>query len=145
MLRAYTCVYFFHEVADAVYMTWIIYFDWRYGWSFVKIGAYISVVGVVVGLFQGFVLKYVTAKSRSIWEDSYEKKIMVWSLLSAALHFFLVGFVGGDGKLLFPLLILSGFSAFCLPVLRGVVLRTQKSGDFGSVNALFSMVGVLSR
>ena len=43
LLRAYTIVYFFHELSDTVYMTWILYFAWRYGWTFVKIGCYISI------------------------------------------------------------------------------------------------------
>ena len=90
-------------------------------------------------------LKFVTARVRKVWAYSYERKIMIGSLCCSTLHFLLVGFIGGDGTPLFGLVVLSGFGAFCLPVLRGVVLRTQKPGDTGAVNALFSVVGVLSK
>lgn len=108
------------------------------------VGVYISFVGIVVGVFQGILLRPITVKLRALYERTYEKKLIIFPLLVSMLHFAIVGIVS-KGEFLFPLLILSGFGSFCLPVLRGVVLRTQKAENFGAVNSLFSTVGVLSK
>jgi len=57
---AYIVSYFFHELSTSVYMSWIIYFKWRFEWEITQVGIYISVVGITVGFFQGVLLHPIT-------------------------------------------------------------------------------------
>ena len=107
------------------------------------VGIYISFVGIVVGVFQGILLRPITVRLNAAYPNSFEIKLMLVPLLVSTLHFAIVGVVS-KGVLLFPLLLMSGIGSFCLPVLRGVVLRTQRAENFGAVNSLFSTIGVVS-
>ncbi|GMH71835.1 hypothetical protein TrRE_jg6768 [Triparma retinervis] len=143
LLMAYILPYFLHEISTAVYMSWILYFEWRFSWDITQVGIYISVVGIVVGAFQGLLLRPFTSKLKAWYPSNFEGMLIIWPAFVSAVHFALVG-TASSGWMMFPLLVLTGIGSFMNPVMRGVVCRTQPPSEVGRVNAIFSTVGVLS-
>jgi len=144
LLREYLFAFLLHEVSTAVYLSWILYLQWRFLWSAARVGIFLSAIGVVVGVTQGLLLRPTSAALQRWVGETYERAVVGTALAANALHFALLAFVS-SGTAWFLLLPLSGLASFAAPVLRGIVMRTQPVGRFGSVNAMFSTCAVLAR
>ena len=82
-------------------------------------------MGITVGFFQGVLLQLFTARMKKWFPTTFEEKLITWPAFSSAIHFAIVGLLT-QGWLMFPLLILTGFGSVMNPIMRGVVLRTQR-------------------
>jgi DHA1 family tetracycline resistance protein-like MFS transporter len=144
ILLSYAIPFFLHELSTTVYMSWILYLEWRYSFTVPQIGIFLSSIGIVVGVFQGTLLKPTTVYLKARFPLKYETLLIVFPLLVNSIYFFILTFVT-NGILYFPLLLLAGVASMSVPVLRAVVLRTHHQTEFGAINALFSTIGVCAR
>ena len=144
VIKLFIVPFFFHELGTTVFMSWILYLDYRFNWSIPKIGIFLMAIGITVGVFQGLLLKPLTLKMKTWYPNNFERLLICLPLCVYVVHFFTLAFIS-NGMYWFLLLPLSGLSSLSVPILRSVVLRTQPKEKYGSVSALFSTIGVIAR
>ena len=125
--------------AHAVQSTWAFYTTARFGWAESMVGRSLAVVGLLVGIVQGWLIRFILPKL------GQERSIYV-GLAIYAVGFFLFG-IATEGWMMFVFLIPYCLGGICGPALQGVmsaqVPPTEQGELQGAMTSLMSLTSII--
>jgi MFS transporter, DHA1 family, tetracycline resistance protein len=119
--------------------TWVLYTSYRYGWKASQTGISLAVVGLMAGLVQGGLTRFVVQRFG-------EAKTAVLGLFITALAF--VGYaLATEGWMIFVILVVGSLGGVVGPAVHGMISRSVRADEQGSVqgslSSLASVAGII--
>ncbi|ERJ58131.1 TCR/Tet family MFS transporter [Sphingobacterium paucimobilis] len=123
--------------AHAVQSNWSFFTMYEFGWTEKMVGISLGVLGLVVGLVQGILIRWTTPKFG-------EEKNIYYGLIFYALGLLLFAFAN-QGWMMFVFLVPYCLGGICGPALQSVISRNVPSNEQGALQgALTSLISATS-
>jgi DHA1 family tetracycline resistance protein-like MFS transporter len=133
-------VYFLIQLAhQALPATWVLYTEFRYGWTPFETGLSLAVVGLMAGIVQAGLTRKVVASFG-------ERKTIVLGLTIGTLAY--IGYGSApQGWMLYVILCFGSLAGVTMPTVQGVISRLagadEQGGVQGALVSLASITGIL--
>ena len=132
--------YFLINVAhQALPSTWVLYTSFRYGWTSKQVGISLAIVGLMTGIVQGGLTRFVVQRLG-------EARTAVIGLCIGVLSY--VGYgLATHGWMIYTILIVGSLGAVVGPAVQGMISRSvgadEQGGVQGSLMSLASIAGII--
>jgi DHA1 family tetracycline resistance protein-like MFS transporter len=119
---------------------WVLYTEFRYGWTTGQVGASLALVGILSAIAQGWLTGIMVKKFG-------EYRVVLWGSLGFAAEFVALG-LSNQGWMIYPILIM--FSVFwtAQPALQGLISKeipANEQGEMqGSLVSLTSLTAIIN-
>jgi DHA1 family tetracycline resistance protein-like MFS transporter len=132
--------YFLLNVAHQVFpSTWVLYTSYRYDWSARQVGLSLAIVGLMAGIVQGGLTRFVV---RALGE----RKTAVFGM-----SIFVMSYIGyglaREGWVIYAILFLSSIGGVMGPAVQSLISRSvganEQGGLQGSLTSLTSVAGII--
>lgn len=133
---SYFLIYLAHQVFPS---TWVLYTNYRYGWTPGQVGLSLAIVGVMAAIVQG-------GLTRLIVRRLGEEKTAAIGLTMATLAYAGYG-LASEGWMVYVILVLGSLGSVTGPAVQGLISRgvgpDEQGGVQGSLSSLTSIAGVI--
>ena len=132
--------YFLMQLAHQVFpATWVLYTEYRYGWTPRQVGLSLAVVGLMSALVQGGLTRIVVKRLA-------EKRTILAGMTLGACAYFGYG-TASHGWMIFVILAFGSLTGVTMPTLQSVISRqagaNEQGGLQGALISLASITGIL--
>ena len=132
--------YFLVNVAhQALPSTWVLYTGERYHWTSRQVGISLAIVGLMAGIVQGGLTRFVVKRFG-------EARTAIFGLSIAVLNYAAYG-LATEGWMIYAILIVGSVSSVTGPAVQGLISRNvgadEQGGVQGSLTSLMGVAGII--
>jgi DHA1 family tetracycline resistance protein-like MFS transporter len=124
---------------QALPSTWVLYTSYRYNWNAKQVGLSLAVVGLMAGIVQGGLTRFVVQKLG-------ERKTAAFGMFVAVLSFIGYG-LATQGWMIYAILFAGSIGGVMGPAVQGLISRNvgadEQGGVQGSLASLASIAGII--
>jgi DHA1 family tetracycline resistance protein-like MFS transporter len=122
-----------HLAHTAVHSTWVLYTGYRYQWTVVEIGLSLAIVGVMVALVQGGLVRVVVPKLG-------ERRAIVVGLVVSTLT--MAGYaLATQGWMIYLILVFGSLGGITGPAAQALISKTVAANEQGAVQGALASLG----
>jgi DHA1 family tetracycline resistance protein-like MFS transporter len=124
---------------QALPSTWVLYTGYRYGWNAKQVGISLAVVGLMAGIVQGGLTRFVVKKFG-------ERKAAALGMTVTVMSFIGYG-IATEGWMIYAVLIAGSIGFVTAPAVQGLISRNvgadEQGGVQGALAGLASIAGII--
>ena len=124
---------------NALQSTWVLYTEYRFGWSTQAVGLSLAVVGISAMIVQGGFIRTIIPKLG-------ERRSLIYGLIISTISFILYG-LATKGWMMYAIPFFGAFGSLAQPSAQGIISQNVGANEQGSIQgalaSLNSLTGVI--